>query len=414
MKEYILYALPAFSLALLGLPLYVYLPTFYAQDVGLGLFGVGLTLLVARLFDMLLDPLIGYWSDAYFPRKVFMLFGGVLLVLSFYFLTHPQDEAGYLWLLAFSVLVYFAWSLVSVPYYAMGADLGKTYEQNTHFATAREFFNVLGVLVALLLPFVFEVADNPQAALLVLFTALCIALPITLVLFFLSVSSQRIQNHFRSFKETLLLFGRELRHSKELFSAFLLNSLANAIPATLFLLYVELVLQAKELSGVLLLSYFTSGVVALWFWNSVALKTSKKTAWSLSMLLALSAFSFVPFLQEGDVVAFFIITIISGMSLGADMALPVSMQADVAQNSLNAPREMGGTLFGFFAMLVKLSLALGVGVSFGLLGLFEFDVSAPTQDSLLLLSLIYAAIPVCLKLGALYILRFYKETNANI
>ena len=410
MKNYLLYAMPALPLALLGLPLYIYLPTFYAQDVGLSIFGVGLVLLFARVFDMFLDPLIGYWSDAYFSRKVFMFLGMLFLLIGFYFLTHPVQDAALLWLFSFSMLVYFGWSLIAVPYYAIGADAAQSYEQNTTYASYRELFNVLGVLCALLIPYIFGVADNPTEALLLLSETIFYSLPIVLALFFLGFDAQRIQNHFRSLRSSLLLFYSELKTSKYLFGAFLLNNLANALPATLFLLYVELVIGAKEQAGVLLLAYFVSGIVALYFWNILASKTSKKFAWSLSMLNATVFFSFVPFLGEGDFNLFLLITIATGLSLGADMALPASMQADIVQNTQSAPREMGGTLFGFFAMLVKLSLALGVGISFTTLGAFGFDATSPNESSFLPLVLLYSLLPVILKLFAIYLLSAYKES----
>ena len=91
------------------------------------------------------------------------------------------------------------------------------------------------------------------------------------------------------------------------------------------------------------------------------------------------------------------------------MALPASMQADVAQNSKSSQGELGGTFFGFFAMITKFSLALGVGITFGVLGLLDFEPTAVTQESLLILSLLYGALPVILKLLALIVLRKYDE-----
>lgn len=88
------YGVPALAIALLGLPLYVYLPTFYAEDVGLGVFDVGIALFFARIFDMLNDPFIGYLSDTYMSRKWMMLLGAVLLYITFYALTHPPKESG--------------------------------------------------------------------------------------------------------------------------------------------------------------------------------------------------------------------------------------------------------------------------------------------------------------------------------
>ncbi len=57
------YALPAVPLAFLGLPLYVYLPAHYADLPGLGLAAVGVVLLLARLLDLVTDPLVGLLTD---------------------------------------------------------------------------------------------------------------------------------------------------------------------------------------------------------------------------------------------------------------------------------------------------------------------------------------------------------------
>ncbi len=341
-----------------------------------------------------------------------MFIGMFFLLLGFYFLTHPSSDASYTWLLSFSVLVYFGWSLVSVPYYALGADLGESYEQNTRYASFRELFNITGVLLALLLPYIFDVANDPAESLTLMNDVILILLPLILLLFFLAINAPKIQSSAASLKSAYKHFAAELKKSKYLFSAFFVNSFANAVPATLFLLYVELVIGSKEQAGLLLLIYFFSGVIALVFWNYLASKTSKKTAWTFSMLNAILFFSFVPFLGAGDFNYFLIITIFSGMSLGADMALPASMQADVAQDSSNlssSSEKLGGTLFGFFAMLTKLSLAFGVGISFALLGLFDFTPTDPNESSLFVLTLLYGTLPVVLKLLAIALLSKYKE-----
>ncbi|WP_309500143.1 MFS transporter [Sulfurovum sp.] len=73
-------------------------------------------------------------------------------------------------------------------------------------------------------------------------------------------------------------------------AAFLLNSLANALPATLFLFYVQLVLQEPSNTGPLLLLFFISGILGLPFWTMLAKKIGKRKTWQASMVLASAAF----------------------------------------------------------------------------------------------------------------------------
>ncbi len=58
------YAAPGFALAIPLVPVFTFLPTLYARDVGLGLARTGTVLFVARAVDFLLDPLIGLGAAA--------------------------------------------------------------------------------------------------------------------------------------------------------------------------------------------------------------------------------------------------------------------------------------------------------------------------------------------------------------
>ena len=57
------YAAPAAPLALLGLPLAVYLPTFWAETMRLDLTTIGLVLGAVRFLDVIFDPALGRASD---------------------------------------------------------------------------------------------------------------------------------------------------------------------------------------------------------------------------------------------------------------------------------------------------------------------------------------------------------------
>ena len=194
-------------------------------------------------------------------------------------------------------------------------------------------------------------------------------------------------------------------------SAFLLNSLANALPATLFLFYVELVLQEASKTGPLLLLYFASGIIGMPFWTALAKKTGKRKSWQASMILASAAFVFVPFLGSGDLIYFIIITFVSGLSLGADMALPSSIQADIVQKIQSQKNSYAGLLFGIWAMLTKFALALAVGIGFVILGAVGFEPDAPTTLALGTLSLLYGGAPVLFKLIAFWIMDGYHEAT---
>ncbi len=404
-----IYGLLAIPIAFLGLPLYIYLPSFYVSDIKLDIAHVGVVLFLARIIDMIADPFIGRVNDNNRKRKYMIIFGSIFLSLGFYFLTHPTEESNIVWLFIFSTITYIGWSLINIPYLALNAKLGESYHDNSKLSFSRELFTIIGVLLALFLPFIFAVSNNEQKSLSLIFNAFIIILPIVLIFFITFIKEEDSLLIRYNFIESIKRFYKEFKDSKSIFIAFILNNLANAIPATLFLFFVELVLKESNLTGALLITYFLAGVLALPFWINISKKIGKKRSWMISMILASFVFCFVPFLDEGDYIEFAIISIISGMSLGADMALPSSIQSDIAQKAQKLGNQISGLLFGFWAMITKLSLALAVVISFVTLDLVGFEKTNPSDDSLFVLTLLYSLLPVILKLISLFFLRNYNE-----
>lgn len=409
------YASTAIPLAMLGLPLYIYLPTFYAQSVGLSVTLVGLILFMSRLTDVITDPLVGLFSDRfesrYGKRKPFMFVGSVLLTIGFYALIHPPENYVSFWLLGFSVIVYLGWSIVSIPYLAWSAEISPDYHEKTRLSATRELFTILGVLAALMIPYLYNVSEDADKSLSILYIAFVVTLIVMLPFTLFGLQESKDKTKQSSGLKELKGVWKKMPFLRRLQIAFLLNSLANALPATLFLFYVQLVLQEESMTGKLLLLYFASGIVGLPFWTILAKKIGKRKSWQASMFLASTAFVFVPFLGSGDLVYFMVITFVSGLSLGADMALPSSIQADVVQKIQTEKTTYAGILFGIWAMLTKLALALAVGFGFIILGAVGFEPNAPVPLALTTLSLLYGAAPVLFKMFSFWMMVGYDEIS---
>lgn len=57
------YSAPAFALAVVGIPVYIYIPKFLTDVVGVHISVLGAILLIARLFEAFTGPVIGLVSD---------------------------------------------------------------------------------------------------------------------------------------------------------------------------------------------------------------------------------------------------------------------------------------------------------------------------------------------------------------
>lgn len=411
-----IYSLIAMPLSIVGIPLYIYLPTFYATNTAIDIATVGVVLFIARVTDVFTDPYIGYLSDEsvqkYGSRKPIVFIGSFILSISFYFLVNPSSVYTTLWLGFFSIFVYLGWSMVSIPYLTWSSELSKDYYEKTKLNSFREFSTIVGLLLALVVPYSIASEYELQGKLNILFLFfICLFIPfVVMTLYKLDIKNKPTISKF-DFQSIKLVYEK-IPNLKNLQLGFFFNSLANAIPATLFLLFIESVIGQKDFSGLVLILYFLAGIFALPFWTILSKKIGKKSVWVSSIILATLSFVFVVFLREGDLVAFGIISFISGLSLGADIAFPTSIQADVVQKVQTIKENISGIIFGIWTMITKISLATSVLISFGVLGLVDFDKENLTSTSILTLILLYGILPVFFKFIALFFISKYKE-NIN-
>lgn len=404
------YGVLGLPLAALGLPLVVYLPPFYAGLAGLTAGAVGAALFLARVLDVATDPLVGWLSDRcptrWGRRLPWILAGAPLLLVSAWLLFAPVPGVGAVWLFAWSAAAYLGWTLIYLPYTTLGAELSADYDERSRITAFREGFFVLGTVVAILLPPLVERAA-PGNGLRGLALFLVFSLPLALALFFWQVREPaRPRRPAPDWRAGLrLLVGNA--PFRRLLLAYLLNGMANGFPAALFLFFVQHVLGGDRLvAGGFLLLYFLCAVAGLPLWLRLGRGWSKHRLWCAAMLWAAAVFAWTPLLGAGDYLAYGAICVLAGLCLGVDQALPASIQADVIDEDTAAGGDRrAGIYFGLWGMATKLAFALAVGIAYPLLELAGFAADADNPPvALLTLALLYAGVPVLVKLGVVFMM----------
>ena len=407
------------------LPLFVFLPPYYAQDLGVGLTAVGAALLGARLWDMVTDPLVGWLSDRggsrFGRRKPFILAGTPILMVSIWFLFDPPEDAGTLHLLIWTMVAYLGGTLLVLAHQAWGAEISPDYHQRSRIAMSRELFMVIGTVLTVGLLMVTRGDVGETMRLIAWGFTLTLPLFVALALWRVpDAPARRASGSFSLRQGFRLLVGN--KPFGRLIGAYFLNGVANGLPASLFLLFIGHVLrpESEVWQAVLLLTYFLSAVAAVPIWLRLSYRFGKHRTWIFSIVWACLVFVWVPLLGEGDVWWFLLITVLSGVSLGADQALPSSMQADVIDlDRLKSRRQRAGLYFALWGMANKLSLALAAGLAFPLLDLFGFDPQAEVNDAsaLFALAALYALLPVAFKLASIWTVAGFPigpQTQARI
>ncbi len=397
------YALLAFPIAFAGMPLYVYAPDFYATQYGLSLTLIGSILLMLRLIDAVQDPLIGHLSDKHSRHRLpIMAVAAIALALSFYALfMPPQTDSIIMW---FAICIFIAttsFSVLAINLNTLGGLWSDNKDDKTRIASFREAIGLIGLLFAVSLPAILHISMPATKSFAWLSGTLAIVMIIALTMF-----TKWVKQHaaaistttsptlsFKAFAETLKGANRRL------FIIYALSMLGSSFPAVLLLFFVRDLLGAEELTGLFLTLYFLSGAAAMPLWNIVSRIWGKQHAWLAAMLIAVISFIWVCGLSSGDIVAYAIICIISGIALGADLALPPSMLSDNIDK--NNQRHMASLQFSLLTFLSKVALAVASIAAFSLLDSAGFVAAAENnKDSLSMLSLTYGLIPCLFKLLA--------------
>ena len=396
------YGLFGLPLALVALPIYVYVPQYYAEQFGMSLTAIGSALLAARMFDAFIDPALGLWIDRCKAQRgypYFILLALPALAIGFVALFHPPAVVRaqpFIWFLASLLLVYAGFSLATIAHQSWGAALTQVRGERARLTGTREACGLVGVLIAAALPSVAGVGW--LSAVFVGALAIGAALLIGRAPRPLVTRLDAAQGSLAALKEPF----RQARF-RWLFAVFVVNGIAAAIPATLFLFFAKDRLQLGALAGLFLVLYFAAAAVSLPLWVALAKRRGEAWAWLASMLLAIAAFVWVYALPSGAAIGFGIISVMSGFALGADLALPPALLAAViAQAGHEGKRE--GAYFGAWSWATKMNLAIAAGVALPLLERLGYVPGTVDADGTQALRIGYALLPCSLKLLAAVLL----------
>ncbi len=354
------YGLLGLPLAFVALPLYVVVPHHYASAFGIPLALLGGVLLVARLLDALVDPLIGRGVDRLYARsaRAVLGLGGIaacLLALGFYLLFFPpvrEVSAVLAWLAATLAVTYLAFSVLTVAHQSWGAMLGGDEAQRARIVGWREGLGVAGVLVA-------SVAPSTLGL-----TATAAIFAVLLAAGWLAWARSRPPQAQATPHAEAGALWLPLRRTafRRLLAVFMLNGIASAVPATLVLFFVQDRLQApRSWEPAFLGLYFLCAALSIPLWLRLVRRAGLARSWLVGMGLAIAAFVWTAGLGEGDAPMFLAVCAASGFALGADLALPLLGLAGYAPGARDAQALSALTFaYGVLPCVLKLMAAAGL------------------------------------------------------
>lgn len=386
------YALFSCALGMAGLPIYIHAPKFFVDQYEISLVALGLALLLLRSIDFFQDPFLGRLAAStqqngsipVWAASVAMCVGMILLFAI------PAIGLPILWFCISLVILFSGFSFAYIKIYALGVE-AYGVDGQIKIAKWREAGNLIGICLAAIAPTMLSInGSNGYENFAYLF---CFFI---LVATFL-IASDFVQNFSPAEINKPSLFPKDTDLRELLFLVFL-NAMPVAVTSTLFLFFVDNVLGLEAMAGPLLILFFLSAAFSAPFWTKVAEHYGPLLILRLSMFLSIISFFWAYTLTTGDIIAFSVICLATGLSLGADMTLLPAVYA----KSLIKTKNDANSGFGIWNFSNKLALAVTAGL---LLPIMEF-AGFETQDmnsnlSLEVLSISYALVPCGLKILAL-------------
>jgi Na+/melibiose symporter-like transporter len=180
--------------------------------------------------------------------------------------------------------------------------------------------------------------------------------------------------------------------------------------------FMQHVIQIQGQIGLMYLLYFGIGIVGIPFWLHVGKRIGKHRAFCAALAISSTSILGMFFLGAGQLLPFAVLFAIKGFCFAAFQFLPLSMLADIVDLDTARSREhRTGLFFAISGMAQKAAMALGLGLSLGLLSLVGFDAKAVEHSAHQLLSLrvLYILGPVLLYMTAFFIAWRYPLTAAR-
>jgi len=422
------YSLPSLVTSVTALPMALFVPAFYADELGVPLAAVGAAIAVSRLLDVITDPLIGSLSDrSRLPggrRKPWMVLGVPLFVISLWQIFVPGPAATATHLLVWSALLYLGFTMIDLPHKAWGAELSTDYDERSRVTSWREGLSTAGQ-VSLLAALVWlaghgvtRAADQLHGIAL----AVVVGLPLLTALCVLSVPEGKPEGFAhepRSSLASLALVAHNPAFLRMLGCVLFFVS-GVAIQGTLHRLVLADVMGDESRFTFMVLIENLATLAGVPLWLAVSVRLGKHRA-LLAAALWIAVWSLpLVFLRAGDTNLMIVTIAIRGSSFASILFLANSMAADVIDvDTLASGEQRSGLYFAVWGMVTKLSLALGVLLGTTLPASFGYDPTAAVTTTTVQARLmaIYGGVPaILMSIGALFLWRFpiTRERHAEV
>jgi len=372
-------------------------PGFLALAVGLPAHLAGLVILIARIFDAVIDPAIGYLSDKlrvrFGTRRGTLLVSAPLIVLSLFLMFYPYSNpslAVRFWSVLLSYIFFCAvHSSTMIPYNSLASEMTEDYTQRARLTSLRMGFSIFASIICVALPGMIVDAFEGNRGFVVM----------SLIFGFIFMICVGITGLFAkegipapskaervSMKDFLMPF--KVKSFRQYLWMFLTCQLTMAVMSALFFFYIDFyftremtALGEPHMVGLIGAAImFGIQIVALPFYLKLIKKTSKTSVYIIGSVIwiigGLLLFALPP---DSSPVPLYVLAAVIGFGISGPGLIPHAMFGDVVDvGDLQFGVRNAGAFAGAANFVIQIGQAVGVALvmaGIGLAGFVEQDIS---------------------------------------
>ncbi|MCP4044887.1 MAG: MFS transporter [Gammaproteobacteria bacterium] len=401
----------AVPLAIVDVPMVIYLPVFFSREIGLDIGLVGLIFVVARIWDGITDPLIGWLSDKTLlksgRRKPWVLIATPLLMVSIWFTFNPPPGVGAVYVTFWLFSLFLCWTAVYIPYISWGAELSTDYDGRNVVVGYREAGTMIGNIVVAAGPVLLLAADAPiRQVLLYIMVAAFVLFPLTLAPLGLTVPDRPCSQASKlSMMKALRLLGGN-KPFQRFVIVVTLAGLGIGVLNSLAIFLVDDGLGLPDRFFTLYLIEYLCAIALVPFVVRAAGRFGKHRTMSggmVAFVLALAMFAFGPRMNF----PFAAVSIgILGVGILTIFMMSTSVLADIVDyDTMSSGEKRAGLFMAVYKFAAKFSMALGVGIAFGVLDLLGYDAQGSNGDSgVFVIKLVGLGVPALVLLPGIFLI----------
>jgi GPH family glycoside/pentoside/hexuronide:cation symporter len=397
----------------------------------------GAVLLVGKVCDAVIDPLVGCLSDRtqsrLGKRYPWMLVGAVPLGLFFFLIWVVPPTESQAWLFAYysltGILFYIAYTSVVVPFATLGSELTETYNERTQLISFKAAFSIGSSIFALIMAQVILASIDDLRLRYAVLGGVCGA--IACLAAFVCVGGTRPRFQWMQTVRSQVKRPPSLPLSQQIRIAFqtrpflfivgiyLCSWLGVEVTAAILPYFVVDWMGLSETHFTqMALTVQGTALVAMGLWSRLGQIIGKQKIYCIGIPMTLGAQAGLFFLQPGNVTAMYALGALAGLGLSTAYIVPWSMLPDVVDlDELNTGQRREGIFYGFVVQLQKIGIAIAlflVGKTLDWAGFIATTGgTSPNQPDSALWAIrwLIGPIPSVVLIGGLLLAGFYPLTR---